>query len=96
MATSSDHPHSNGQVIAHDRDAIIRTTLANQRTFLAYIRTALTLFVAGVTFVRFFDILVVEIIGWAFIPLGIATFFVGLWRYNVLRLRMKRAGKLPG
>jgi hypothetical protein len=47
-----------------------------------------------VTFVRFFDHLVVVIIGWAFIPLGVATFFVGLWRYNVLRLRMKRAGKI--
>ena len=38
-----------------------RTKLSNQNTFLAYIRTALTLFVAGVSFVRFFDSLMIEI-----------------------------------
>jgi putative membrane protein len=94
----TDVPHSDSakaQVIAHDRDAVIRTVLANQRTFLAYIRTALTLFVAGVTFVKFFESLVVVIIGWIFIPLGVATFFVGLWRYNVLRMWLRRAEKMP-
>jgi putative membrane protein len=96
MSTNAHHQPAGDQVIAHDRDGIIRTTLANQRTFLAYIRTALTLFVAGVTFVRFFDTLVVVIIGWVFIPLGLATFSVGLWRYNALRLRMQRAGKMGG
>ncbi len=78
------------ELITHDSDAIIRTILANQRTFLAYLRTALTLFVAGVSFIKFFDSLVIEIIGWAFVPLGVVTFAVGLWRYNALRVRMRR------
>ncbi len=90
MSTNAHRQPAGKQVITHDRDAIVRATLANQRTFPAYVRTALTLFVAGVTFVRFFDVPVIEIIGWAFIPLGVATFVVGLWRYNVLRLRMKQ------
>ncbi len=77
-------------LITHDRDAIHRTIMANQRTFLSYLRTALTFFVAGISFVKFFEVLIVEIIGWAFIPIGIATFFVGLARYNKLRVRLAR------
>jgi putative membrane protein len=73
-----------------DRLAADRTNLSSQNTFLAYIRTALTLFVAGVTFIRFFDQRVVEIIGWAFIPTGVVTFFVGFFRYNRFRILLKR------
>ena len=36
-----------GQLILRDHLAADRTVLANERTFLAYIRTTLTLFVAG-------------------------------------------------
>ena len=81
------HPH-----IADDKNALVRTTLANQRTFLAYLRTALTFFVAGLTFIRFFDSPIIEIIGWVFVPLGVATFVVGVWRYNELRVSIKRLG----
>ena len=76
-------------MILRDHLAADRTTLSNQNTFLAYIRTALTLFVAGVTFVRFFDLPVVEIIGWVFIPTGVLTFMVGLLRYNRLRTALQ-------
>lgn len=80
-------------VITHDRDAIHRMILANQRTFLSYLRTALTFFVAGITFVKFFQEFIVELIGWVFIPLGLATFAVGIYRYNLLRVRMVRMGR---
>jgi putative membrane protein len=76
-------------MILRDHLAADRTTLSNQNTFLAYIRTALTLFVAGVTFVRFFETPVVEIIGWIFIPIGALTFLVGLIRYNRLRVALQ-------
>lgn len=62
-----------------------RTKLSNQNTYLAYIRTALTLVVAGLSFVRFFDSLLIEIVGWTFLPIGVATFVVGSLRYNRLR-----------
>ena len=75
--------------------AIDRTILSNQNTFLAYVRTALTLFVGGLTFVRFFDQRLVEIIGWIFVPLGVATFIVGAVRYNKIRLVLARIG-VPG
>jgi putative membrane protein len=69
------------ELILRDILAADRTILANERTFLAYIRTALTFFVAGVTFVKFFGYIMVEIVGWIFIPLGIFIFVVGLIRY---------------
>jgi putative membrane protein len=67
-----------------------RTKLSNQNTFLAYIRTALTLFVAGVSFIQFFGNLIYEIIGFAFIPVGLVTFFVGFIRYNRLRTALRK------
>lgn len=78
------------KLILRDFLAIDRTVLANQNTFLAYLRTALTLFVAGLTFVRFFDYHIVVIIGWVFIPLGVGTFAVGLLRYNRLRKVLRK------
>jgi len=76
-------------MILRDHLAADRTTPSNQNTFLAYIRTALTLFVAGVTFVRFFDTPIVEVIGWVFVPVGVVTFLIGLIRYNSLRIALK-------
>lgn len=74
--------------ITHDRDAVFRLHLANQRTFLAYLRTALTFFVGGVSFIKFFDEVLIEILGWAFVPLGIVTTIIGVYRYNRIRVRL--------
>lgn len=73
------------KLILRDHLAADRTVLANERTFLAYIRTALTLFVSGATFVRFFDTLVLDIIGWIFIPAGILTFVIGTLHYGKMK-----------
>jgi len=62
--------------------ASFRTILANERTVLSYVRTALTLFVAGVTFVHFFDSTLIHVVGWIFIPLGLITVIIGVFRYN--------------
>ena len=78
------------EMILRDRLAADRTCLTNQSTFLAYIRTALTFFVAGVTFIKFFEISIVEIIGWVFIPASVLTFWLGFYRYNRMRLNLKK------
>lgn len=81
------------QLILRDHLAADRTILANERTFLAYIRTALTLFVAGLSFVHlkeFFTSYIVEVIGVIFILLGIATFFVGLFRYKRMQALIRK------
>ena len=82
-----------GQLILRDHLAADRTILANERTFLAYIRTALTLFVAGLSFVHLKEIFsshIVEVIGIIFILLGIATFFVGLFRYKRMQALIRK------
>ncbi len=84
----SDSPYSKfvkDEWILRDYLAVDRTVLANERTFLAYIRTALTLFIAGVSFIQFFDSVAIEVVGWIFVPVGIATFIVGFTRYNKMK-----------
>jgi putative membrane protein len=75
-----------GQLILRDLLAADRTQLANELTLLAYMRTALTLFIAGVSFIQFFDHLLVEIIGWLFVPLWIWLAWFGTFRFH----RMKK------
>ena len=74
------------KLILRDFLAADRTQLANERTLLAYMRTALTLFIAGVSFIRFFGNIVIVYIGWIFIPVGIIAAVIGTKRYY----RMKR------
>ncbi len=71
--------------VYQEKLAEIRTKQANERTLLAYIRTSLTLFVAGLTFVKFFDNFFVEIMGWVFMPLAIINLLVGIIRYRNIR-----------
>jgi putative membrane protein len=85
MKTESNIPYSSfnlKELILRDFLAADRTILANERTFLAYIRTALTFFVTGVTFIRFFGHIVIEIVGYVFIPVSLLIFVIGLVRYR--------------
>ncbi len=67
--------------------AIDRTTLANQRTLLAFIRTGLMVLVSGITFIKLFHSdLFLLVLGYILIPISIAIFIVGL----ILFFRMKR------
>ena len=68
--------------ISRDHLATDRTILANERTLLAYLRLSLTLFVAGVSFIKFFDSRILMIIGAVFIPVAIGVLLVGLRRYR--------------
>jgi len=74
-----------GELTLRDYLAAHRTILANDRTWLGYIRTALTLFVAGVTFIKFFDNRILFVVGWVFVPIGILVLCVGLWKYHHIR-----------
>jgi putative membrane protein len=92
MTDSPSYADTGAEPIVRDHLAGCRTVLANERTFLAYIRTALTLLVAGLTFIRFFEVLVIELLGWVFLPLAVATFGVGLVRYNRSGRFVRRIG----
>jgi len=76
-------------LILREHLAINRTVLANERTLLAYVRTALALLIAGVSAVHFLDVLVLQILGWAFIPLAVVTFLIGAIRYRRMDRRMR-------
>ena len=69
------------EITLRDHLAADRTILANERTFLAYIRTALTFFVSGATFIKFFDSLILEVLGWIFVPIAVYIMFLGARRY---------------
>lgn len=71
-----------GELTLRDYLAAYRTVLANDRTWLSYVRTALTLFVAGVSFIRFFKLPILIYIGWAFIPISIFVLVIGFWRHH--------------
>ena len=75
--------------IFQEKLAEVRTKQANERTLLAYMRTSLTLVVAGLTFIRFFDNRIIELIGWIFIPFGIITLVLGIVRYNNIKKHLK-------
>ncbi len=68
-----------------DQLAAVRSILSNERTFLSYQRTALTLFIAGFTFIKFFQDLFFLIIGFLFLPIALLTIILGIYRYIRMR-----------
>ncbi|MDA8231839.1 MAG: DUF202 domain-containing protein [Magnetospirillum sp.] len=72
-------PH---EFIVRDWLALDRTVLANERTFLAYGRTALGLILSGLTIVKLFNISHDAVMsGWGFVALGLLVFVVGVRRF---------------
>jgi putative membrane protein len=66
-----------------------RTVLANERTFLAYIRTSIMFAISGVTLIKFFTgEFSIVMIGYILLPIAIINFFVGLIRYNKMIKRI--------
>jgi len=78
MANTKNEPATRDLPILRDRLAENRTVLANERTFLSYVRTALALFAAGVSFIKFFDSALIVLVGWALLPAGIYTLVKGV------------------
>ena len=65
--------------------AYSRTILANERTLLAYLRTALTLFVAGVSFIRFFEVKSLAVLGSIFVGISIILVIFGFYGFIKVR-----------
>lgn len=70
---------------AGDQLAADRTIMANERTMLSYLRLAFGLFVAGVSFIKFFDDPIITILGIAFLPLAVVVATIGVQRYRRCR-----------
>jgi putative membrane protein len=81
-------------LILRDVLAIDRIRLANERTLLAWLRTAIMLLVSGVTLLKLFEgILVMEVTGAALIPAGFFTAGLGVRRYLRTRTLIEAAEK---
>jgi len=66
--------------ILRDELAIDRTVSANERTLLAYVRTALTLIIAGATFIQFIESGALRVAGFVAVPAGLLVGLAGFWR----------------
>lgn len=75
----------------NDHLAIDRTILSNERTLLAYIRTALALVIVGGSCIKFFASFWMGIVGAAFIVTGGLVAIRGLQRYGRMRAFMAAA-----
>ncbi|MEM9586133.1 MAG: DUF202 domain-containing protein [Planctomycetota bacterium] len=73
-----------------DNLALIRTDLANERTLLAYQRTAFMLAGSGATLIKFFaDSLGMFVLGWSLIAAGGAVSVIGLIRFRRLQKQLR-------
>jgi len=61
--------------------ALDRTKLANERTYLGYIRTFISLLAAGIGLIRFVDIEIVKYIGFVLCFTSPLFFIVGNYKY---------------
>jgi putative membrane protein len=82
------------QLILRDVLAIDRTRLANERTLLSWLRTALMLLVSGVTLLKLFEgVAVMEVTGALLIPASFVTAGLGVRRYLRSRTLIEAADK---
>jgi len=64
-----------------DNLALDRTYLANERTLLAYARSAFAMFLAGITFLKIFEHEpLFQLVGWILLGLSPSVFVFGLYR----------------
>jgi len=70
-----------------------RTLLSNERTFLAYIRTAFTILIAGIAIINLFNLGILNFVGFALLVAGAFFLVLGLI-YYIIRKRKIREGKL--
>lgn len=65
-----------------DRLAATRTEMANERTLLSYVRTALALAAAGIALVHVFSDPTIVLIGWLLVPVGALLLLFGTTRFR--------------
>jgi putative membrane protein len=59
--------------------------LANERTFLAYLRAGVTLILAGATFIHFGSDQWLAWLGIACVPIGVFIMVIGALRYRAMK-----------
>ena len=77
-------------MILRDYLAADRTALANERTFLAYARTAISIVASGMGFLKLFESMIFQVVGYTCFPVAIVVFFAGLKRFIKHERRLKK------
>ena len=73
-----------------DTLAIERTQFANERTFLAYMRTSMVFVVAGFSLIQFFQNQIYMWVGGLFVPAGIILSVIGMWKFITKRAEIDK------
>jgi putative membrane protein len=77
-------------LVFREQLALDRTALSNERTFLSYIRTALAVFLTGATLIKFYNSLILTIVGWGMLGAGLFIFSAGFLRYRRIKRKLVR------
>ncbi len=78
------------EIILRDFLALERTRLANERTFLSYIRTSLYLFLGGLAFLQLQGFGEIGWIGYLSLALSIIMLVVGYIRFRHLKKQLAK------
>lgn len=90
--SSPDEPNDQESTPPQPNLALVRTDLANERTLLAYGRTALMLVATGVSLVKFLEVSFdMVVVGWGLIGCGAIVGAIGMYRFGSLKRRLKSA-----
>lgn len=71
--------------LIRDRLARQRTELANERTLLSYIRTAMGFFIVGIPAVWWLELPGIQILGVVSLVAGVVFLGVGMWRFFTIK-----------
>ncbi|WP_026551674.1 DUF202 domain-containing protein [Arthrobacter sp. H20] len=103
MAAPTDEPHRRGSLtrwlLAGGTDPDPRFTLANERTFLAWIRTSLALLAGGIAVeaftVELFDPILRKAIAIVLLLLAMLIAAAACYRWLIIERAMRRGAPLP-
>lgn len=76
------------EIILRDFLAMERTRLANERTFMSYIRTSLFFFTGGLTLLQFEDYQNIHWLAYLAVVVSIIMVIVGVVRFIILSRRL--------
>jgi len=84
---------------ANGQEPDYRFTLANERTYLAYLRTSLACYAGGLSAVQFLDLgpdrVVAKLIGLVLVGAGIVTTAGAFRRWQLNQAAMREGARLP-
>lgn len=83
------------EIILRDHLALQRTKLANERTLLTYVRTALYLIIAGIAFLGMEDFRGMPSIGISCLIMSVIILIFGFIRYGQLKRQLNKIYKEP-